>query len=205
MLEKTDDVTRFFAKIDRNGPVVRPELTNCWIWTAGKDWDGYGAIKIKRKQIRAHRLMMSICCGEIPAGLMVLHHCDNPSCVRPEHLFLGTSLDNSRDCVSKGRQVSGDAHHYRKNPELRPIGDRNGSRTCPESRPRGDSHFARKHPEKLARGSRQGSAKLTEQDVMDIREAWANGANQKRLAEKYGIDKQNVWGIIHRKSWKHVP
>jgi len=86
---------RFFRKVDKTG--------SCWNWLAGKDKDGYGKIKIARKDLRAHRVSWEIHNGIIPGGLLVLHRCDNPSCVNPSHLFLGTALDNNRDRDAKGR------------------------------------------------------------------------------------------------------
>ncbi len=77
----------------------------CWNWTSTKLPAGYGMIKAdrSRKNLYAHRVSWEIHNGSIPDGLFVLHDCDNPSCVRPDHLFLGTQLDNMQDCVSKGR------------------------------------------------------------------------------------------------------
>ena len=81
---------------------------SCWNWVGGIDKDKYGTImtckaegKIHRK--RAHRVSWEIHNGQIPDRLWVLHHCDNPSCVNPEHLFLGTPKDNTQDMIRKGR------------------------------------------------------------------------------------------------------
>lgn len=76
---------------------------SCWIWQRSKDKNGYGYIK-EGKTKKAHRVSWSIHHGEIPDGLWVLHRCDNPSCVNPEHLFLGTALDNNHDMIRKGRE-----------------------------------------------------------------------------------------------------
>lgn len=77
----------------------------CWIWTAGRLTRGYGSIRIGGRSETTHRLSWELHFGPIPAGLSVLHNCDNPPCVRPEHLFLGTDADNVRDMFSKGRQA----------------------------------------------------------------------------------------------------
>ncbi len=87
---------RFWSK------VVRGE--GCWIWAASVDDHGYGRFGIGRLRIEpAHRVAWMVANGPIPDGLSVLHRCDNPPCVRPDHLFLGTQRDNMRDMIAKGR------------------------------------------------------------------------------------------------------
>jgi hypothetical protein len=77
----------------------------CWTWTAARCADGYGQIYVSPdRMVSAHRFSWEIANGPIPDGLWVLHACDNPPCVRPDHMFLGTNADNMRDMVSKGRQ-----------------------------------------------------------------------------------------------------
>lgn len=75
----------------------------CWKWLASKDRDGYGNFKIDGKVFRAHRISFELFNGEIPPGKLVCHTCDTPNCVNPDHLFLGTDLDNSNDKIAKGR------------------------------------------------------------------------------------------------------
>lgn len=78
----------------------------CWLWTASTAEFGYGAIGAGGKHgkiLRAHRVSYEIANGPIPAGLCVLHRCDNPGCVNPDHLFLGTNQDNHKDMIEKGR------------------------------------------------------------------------------------------------------
>ena len=94
----TEDLTeRFWSK------VVKID-DGCWLWTAALLLDGYGQIWLGQTMERAHRLSWIIHFGPIPEGLCVLHTCDNPPCVRPGHLFLGTQLDNVRDAIRKGRR-----------------------------------------------------------------------------------------------------
>lgn len=75
----------------------------CWPWRFGKTKDGYGNMKVMGKEVRAHRLSYELFIGPIPEGLNVLHHCDNPPCCNPAHLFVGTQKDNMIDCRDKGR------------------------------------------------------------------------------------------------------
>jgi hypothetical protein len=83
--------------------VVKTDNDSCWGWTGSAHDYGYGVLPYKTEKIRAHRFSYSHFVGEIPKGLFVLHKCDNPPCTNPNHLFLGTNLDNINDCIKKGR------------------------------------------------------------------------------------------------------
>lgn len=78
----------------------------CWTWTAHRDRDGYGQMNLDStgKKVSAHRAAWQIANGPVPDGMFVCHSCDNPSCVRPSHLFLGLPVDNTRDMIAKGRR-----------------------------------------------------------------------------------------------------
>lgn len=77
--------------------------TGCWLWTGALNNNSYGRLAIDNINKLAHRISYQIYKGEIPKDMLVCHHCDIPSCVNPDHLFLGTDLDNATDRMNKGR------------------------------------------------------------------------------------------------------
>lgn len=126
---------KFWSKVDKKGS-IHPIHGQCWVWVGAIFSDGYGQLNGRR----AHRLSWELHFGKIPEGLCICHKCDNPLCVNPTHLFLGTHQDNMKDRDIKGRAA---------------CGDRNGRRT---------------HPESTVRGEKYWSARLTEDEVRLIRE-----------------------------------
>lgn len=93
---------RFFKKVSVN------EETGCWEWNGSRNSFGHGSLYrggiTERRLLMAHRVSWELHHGEIPEGMCVLHRCDVPYCVNPNHLFLGTKADNSKDMVNKNRQ-----------------------------------------------------------------------------------------------------
>ncbi len=172
---------RFWAKVNKSsGPIPshRVELGACWLWTGGKSLDGYGRFRVGRASagtIQAHRWPLETFLGRaLREGTVACHHCDNPSCVRPEHLFEGTQLENERDKQTKGRT------------------------------PRGERHGRHTRPEATARGSRSGRAKLTEAQVLAIRDRVACGESQAAIARSLGVTPTIVSRILRGKIWKHL-
>jgi len=94
-------LNRFWSKVDKSG--------DCWEWTGYRERYGYGRVSMvaigMSNKVLAHRAAWILTHGEIPSGMNICHTCDNPICVNPSHLFLGTHQDNMRDRDSKGRGV----------------------------------------------------------------------------------------------------
>ena len=157
---------RFYEKVNIKSS------NDCWEWKATKmSSNGYGvfrrSVSLKNCQIGAHRMSWILeHKQEIPTNMCVCHHCDNPSCVNPAHLFLGTQKDNLEDMLSKNRQASWE-------------------------------NIDRK-------GIKNNSAKLTEQEVLNIRKDFKNGKDKHQLAVEYNVTSANINLIITQKTWRHL-
>lgn len=151
---------------------LRRSPSGCWEWSRSRNPAGYGKMGMNWVLYKTHRIAYTLFCGQIPDGLCVCHHCDNPPCCRPDHLFLGTASDNQRDMVAKGRHGGGAA------------------RIPPENRTRGQrSHFA----------------KLTDADVLAIRDAVKRGDRRDGIARRYGVTRHTVRSIAKGLTWMHLP
>lgn len=161
--------------------VNKKEPNECWLWTGSKYVNGYGTIRREGKVVSAHRtsydLHHPITKPIHEIELCVCHKCDNPACVNPNHLFLGTRSDNMKDCVNKERHAK--VH--------------------------GPSPFKGKPAEKLF-GENHGSARLTETIVKEIREKYATGNyTYKQLLVEFGLKSEGHLGeILKRKIWSRI-
>jgi hypothetical protein len=174
------DESRFWSRVDKSAGE-----NNCWIWTAGDNGIGYGQLSINGKPMLAHRFSFKLANGSIPDGQFVCHHCDNPSCVNPSHLFAGTAVENTSDARGKGRLATG---------------PRNGTKTRPERTARGDLNGSRRHPERLTYGEDNPATKLTSASVVEIL-AFKGMESQRRVARMFGICQQNVSKIWRGLTW----
>lgn len=172
---------------------LRPD--DCYSWLACTDPKGYGELADgrpgKRKADRAHRLAYEFEIAPIPEGKDVLHTCDNPPCSNPRHLYAGTAAQNTRDKVERGRMV---VH----------VGDDHWTHQKPEKLATGDRHWSRLYPGAL-RGERNGRARLTTSDVLEIRRVWdGTWEHTKSLAAQYGITGGAMHKIVKRLNWRHI-
>jgi hypothetical protein len=149
-------IARFWAKVDKHGPVHRNGLGECWLWTAACTPKGYGVFFAHGANVTAHRTSFILTHARLPVGGEVRHRCDVRRCVRPEHLDGGTALSNVSDRVLRKRS---------------------------------------------AKGERNGSAKLTAEQVDAIRERVILGESQGKLAKEFGVSQPLISGIILGKKW----
>jgi hypothetical protein len=197
----------------------------CWEWTAAKDADGYGKFKGEACGViytSAHRYSWVLHNGRpVPEGLVVCHSCDNPSCVNPAHLWLGTNDDNMKDKVAKGRQrvPRGEEHPDALLTEAqvrailvdpRPytaLAAEYGVKPSTIGSVKNRVSWAHIDSEVVkdpyaSQGHRRGKgSKLTEEIVRAIKASTEPG---KALAERYGVTPQLITNIRKRRVWKHV-
>lgn len=114
------DIDRFLSKIDKTS-----NTNGCWVYTGRKDRDGYGRFDVGGKIVGAHRYMLEISGIQVPTNKVVCHKCDNPSCVNPAHLFVGTQRDNVLDMYSKGRWVQKERWVQKGRPTIKDTSKKN--------------------------------------------------------------------------------
>lgn len=166
-----DDVrARLLSKVSK-------KTSGCWEYTGGKNVWGYGQVSVDGKMMNAHRASYLVFCGSIPGGMIVCHACDNPACINPEHLWVGTHYDNYHDSKNKGRR-----DHIDTSPWLRREGEEHHKAKLTEedvlrlrSRYRGRSHGA-----------------YTVEPTISS------------LAEEYDVSYSTIRKAIHGETWAHL-
>lgn len=165
--ECADGYHAFWERVDR--------ADGCWEWLGQKQRQGYGQVGWMGKRYSAHRFAWLVTYGPIPERQFVCHRCDNPHCVRPDHLFLGTAQENSMDRDQKGRQVGG------------------------------DRHWTRRSTERLTRrfGESNPAARLTAEQVRQIRSRYVpRKVPMAKLAREFNVTVGAIFHIVHGRTWK---
>lgn len=203
-----NEVERFWSKVKKS--------QGCWEWTAYVNPKGYGEVRFRGRARLAHRVSWFLEHGAEPTGL-VCHHCDNPRCVNPEHLFVGTHADNTADMIAKGREPRGERGGHAKLTEADVLGIRRryqaGERERTLAREFGvdavtvnnllsGSTWAFLTGGRDIRRHLPGLAKLNHAIAETIRRRVAEGRTQKSVASEYGLDPSTVSDIVNRISWR---
>jgi len=164
-MKARNSIEKFWSNVDVKGP------DDCWEWKLSKFRRGYGQSRFNGRNMQTHRIAWIVENGDIPQGILVCHKCDNPGCVNPSHLFLGTHVDNMADMVSKGRQCKGDFNAARRIKGMR-AGVKNGRAKITDNE---------------AAQIRQLYA--------------CGGVKQKDLGKRFGINQRMISAIVLGKNW----
>lgn len=209
---KSDDIKcqrnkdRFLSKIKI--------YNDCWIWQAQTVFPGYGRFWLYGKNMTAHRASWLIFKGNIPENLCICHKCDNPSCVNPEHLFLGTHKENSVDMKIKGRSKPGEKNGCSKvidihrdeiiNKYLQGHTQRNLAKEYKVAQSTIWKIIRKKIPSKgIRKGEECNKSKFCLNDIKNIKNIYKRGEfGAHRIALLYDVSKSTIQRIIRGVTWK---
>jgi len=207
-----------------NNHVKNPE-TGCWNWTLSLGKRGYGYMSINDTNTMAHRVSYEIFVGPVPDGLFVLHSCDNPQCMNPDHLHIGTHEDNMREMMERKRSCAGEKQAFAKltnETVLQAIEmHKAGESACSLAKKFNVSSTSmlyalegrtwssvtgltpRENKPKM-QGTLCHAAKLCDADVVEILRLSASGMRGSKIAPLFNVSHALISGILLGKTWKHV-
>ena len=201
---------RFLSKVEKS--------EGCWDWKGSKKITGYGSFHYKGKTYCSSRASYELFVGDIPSGMLVLHKCDRSLCVNPEHLFIGTQLDNIKDMVDKKRQQKGESHCHHKltqdqanaikddaRPQVIIAKEYNISKGSVNDIKKGRTwtHDGHEIVQTARRKNRPDHPqnKLTAAQVMSIR---ADTRHRNEIIAEYDIKEPTYYAIMSGRNWKHL-
>lgn len=213
---------RFWKNVDKRG------AEECWPWTGKRSPGGYGKFSVKGASVRANRFAFQITFGEIAPGVLVCHHCDNPACCNPAHLYAGSPQSNMDDRSARGRvnsalgervgssklkaaDVDEICRKHSEGASLTQLGklyNMTSGAIHGVISGRTWSHVPRKeysrpsHHEQMLRHN--ASSRLTVEQVTEIRRRFHAGEVQSNLAKEFAVSTSAIWFIVHEKTWKQV-
>ena len=168
----SDQASRFWSRATKTN--------GCWLWT-GAPVGEYPRFRVGGANYHANRIAWELSRNDkIPAGMVVRHACDDPRCINPDHLVLGTQLDNALDRSSRGRSCAGARRSAAWQKAVESYGD----------------HWLR--------GEHHLSAKLTEAQVREVRRLRESGLSLSEIGRRFSVSHQSIRAIVVGKSWRHV-
>jgi hypothetical protein len=216
---------RFWSKVD----IPDDYINECWLWTAGVNKGGYGRINIFGDMIKAHRFSFECYYGKIPKGKLIRHSCDTPPCVNPNHLLIGTHKDNLYDAIDRGRfDVFGEKNNnvvlteeivknilielYEGNANCCQLAKKYNvvpktinciSRGITWSKLYNQLTEEQKNKIKNNNGINLGNAKLTSEDVQEIKKLLLT-TSKNNIAKKFNVAPRTIYDIKVGRTWKHI-